>query len=302
MDAGGRPRRRHPDYARERVFERFYSLARPGSGRRSSGLGLPFVQEVARLHDGRASVDVREAAPWPACGCHRAGPAPATSHSLQIRHKPCSPQRSILQLQRGWTMKSLKMLLRFAIVGGLILLLLVPLTMIRGVINERSAYRDEAFSRVADSRAGAQQLVGPVRVVPWVERKQVELVDPLGVKKTEVQVTEGHWLQMPASLMLPRARSRTVQGAGVQLERPDEGDLRRRRLPGEGRPQLRPAVCRGWCIRCAWPGRYAEPARGWQAAAVAAGRWRGQRGGARPARTGGRFRCGSGRHAGCQHG
>jgi hypothetical protein len=43
-------------------------------------------------------------------------------------------------------MKSLKMLLRFAIVGGLILLLLVPLTMIRGVINERSAYRDEAFS------------------------------------------------------------------------------------------------------------------------------------------------------------
>ena len=52
-------------------------------------------------------------------------------------------------------MKSLKMLLRFAIVGGLILLLLVPLMMIRGVINERSQYRDEAFTRVADSRAGA---------------------------------------------------------------------------------------------------------------------------------------------------
>ena len=51
-------------------------------------------------------------------------------------------------------MKSLKMLLRFAIVGGLILLLLVPLMMIRGVINERSQYRDEAFTRVADSRAG----------------------------------------------------------------------------------------------------------------------------------------------------
>jgi len=49
-----------PDYARERVFERFYSLARPGSGRRSSGLGLPFVQEVARLHDGRASLDARD--------------------------------------------------------------------------------------------------------------------------------------------------------------------------------------------------------------------------------------------------
>ncbi len=56
------PRRRRDEIGDlgQRVFERFYSLARPGSGRRSSGLGLPFVQEVARLHDGRASVDVRE--------------------------------------------------------------------------------------------------------------------------------------------------------------------------------------------------------------------------------------------------
>ena len=41
-----------PDYAHERVFERFYSLARPTTGMRSSGLGLPFVREVARLHGG----------------------------------------------------------------------------------------------------------------------------------------------------------------------------------------------------------------------------------------------------------
>ena len=45
-----------PDYAEPRVFERFYSLPRPGSGARSSGLGLPFVQEVARLHGGQAAV------------------------------------------------------------------------------------------------------------------------------------------------------------------------------------------------------------------------------------------------------
>ncbi|KAF1055573.1 MAG: Sensor protein CreC [Stenotrophomonas maltophilia] len=49
-----------PDYARERVFERFYSLARPDSGQRSSGLGLPFVQEVARLHGGRAELLPRD--------------------------------------------------------------------------------------------------------------------------------------------------------------------------------------------------------------------------------------------------
>ena len=49
-----------PEYARERVFERFYSLPRPDGGSRSSGLGLPFVAQVAELHGGRASLDERE--------------------------------------------------------------------------------------------------------------------------------------------------------------------------------------------------------------------------------------------------
>jgi two-component system, OmpR family, sensor histidine kinase CreC len=41
-----------PAYARERIFERFYSLARPDTGRKGSGLGLTFVREVAALHRG----------------------------------------------------------------------------------------------------------------------------------------------------------------------------------------------------------------------------------------------------------
>ncbi len=49
-----------PDYALERIFERFYSLARPDTGLRSSGLGLPFVREVARLHGGSVSLRNRE--------------------------------------------------------------------------------------------------------------------------------------------------------------------------------------------------------------------------------------------------
>ena len=44
-----------PEYAHERLFERFYSLPRPDSPR-SSGLGLPFVREVAALHGGSATV------------------------------------------------------------------------------------------------------------------------------------------------------------------------------------------------------------------------------------------------------
>ena len=48
-----------PDYAKDKVFERFYSLERPENGRKSSGLGLAFVREVASLHQGKASITNR---------------------------------------------------------------------------------------------------------------------------------------------------------------------------------------------------------------------------------------------------
>ncbi|MDX1914873.1 MAG: two-component system sensor histidine kinase CreC [Methylophilus sp.] len=41
-----------PEYALDRVFEKFYSLRRPDSGQKSTGLGLPFVREIAHLHGG----------------------------------------------------------------------------------------------------------------------------------------------------------------------------------------------------------------------------------------------------------
>ncbi len=39
-----------PDYALPHLFERFYSLNRPNSQRKSTGLGLPFVKQVVQLH------------------------------------------------------------------------------------------------------------------------------------------------------------------------------------------------------------------------------------------------------------
>ena len=48
-----------PPYAQERVFERFYSLPRPSAGK-STGLGLPFVREVALLHGGTVEVGNHE--------------------------------------------------------------------------------------------------------------------------------------------------------------------------------------------------------------------------------------------------
>jgi two-component system, OmpR family, sensor histidine kinase CreC len=48
-----------PDYAFPRIFERFYSLNRPDTGKKSSGLGLSVVQEVMILHGGSVSLENR---------------------------------------------------------------------------------------------------------------------------------------------------------------------------------------------------------------------------------------------------
>jgi Signal transduction histidine kinase len=48
-----------PEYALARIFERFYSLPRE-NGIKSSGLGLAFVLEVARLHQGEITLHNRE--------------------------------------------------------------------------------------------------------------------------------------------------------------------------------------------------------------------------------------------------
>jgi two-component system sensor histidine kinase CreC len=41
-----------PDHYREKVFDKFFSLQRPDTGKKSTGLGLNFVREVATLHGG----------------------------------------------------------------------------------------------------------------------------------------------------------------------------------------------------------------------------------------------------------
>jgi len=48
-----------PGYAQDKVFEKFYSLARPHSKKKSTGLGLSFVKEIASLHRGKVELDNR---------------------------------------------------------------------------------------------------------------------------------------------------------------------------------------------------------------------------------------------------
>jgi two-component system sensor histidine kinase CreC len=48
-----------PDYALDKIFDKFFSLQRPDSGKKSTGLGLNFVKEVATLHNGDIKLENR---------------------------------------------------------------------------------------------------------------------------------------------------------------------------------------------------------------------------------------------------
>jgi two-component system sensor histidine kinase CreC len=48
-----------PDFATSKVFDKFFSLRRPDNGKKSTGLGLNFVKEVANLHNGEIKLENR---------------------------------------------------------------------------------------------------------------------------------------------------------------------------------------------------------------------------------------------------
>jgi inner membrane protein len=99
-------------------------------------------------------------------------------------------------------MKNMRLLFRFITVGGLVLLLLIPLAMIRGVIHERQMYRSQAVERIAQGTAGAQNMVGPLRVVPWSETREVDTVDALNRPQKKTETISGYLLQAPRSLTI----------------------------------------------------------------------------------------------------
>jgi two-component system sensor histidine kinase CreC len=46
-----------PDYAKDKIYDKFFSLPRPNTGKKSTGLGLNFVKEVAELHFGSIKLE-----------------------------------------------------------------------------------------------------------------------------------------------------------------------------------------------------------------------------------------------------
>lgn len=66
--------------------------------------------------------------------------------------------------------------LKAVVIGAIVLLLLVPLAMLRGLVSERAALREQAYARVAEGWGGNIVLGGPMLIVP-TQRTVVERVD-----------------------------------------------------------------------------------------------------------------------------
>jgi inner membrane protein len=138
-------------------------------------------------------------------------------------------------------------LLKAFIVGGVAIAFVVPLTMIWGVVKDRSRYRDTVTAEVARSTAQSQTLVGPLVVVHYRERV------PSAAKAGVEQIREGTEVLLPDSLSIhskvhvetrqrgiyrvPVFRSTTRLAAGFTLP-PGLGISEKRILVGEPRAEI----------------------------------------------------------------
>jgi inner membrane protein len=66
--------------------------------------------------------------------------------------------------------------LKAVLIGVIVLLLIVPLALLRGLVSERSALREQAYTRVAEGWGGNGVVGGPMLIVP-TQRKVVERID-----------------------------------------------------------------------------------------------------------------------------
>ena len=109
--------------------------------------------------------------------------------------------------ERGRKLRQAPMF-KLMVMGGLVLVLLIPLGMVGSLIAERQMRRSEAVQEVASTWGGAQRLSGPLLTVPYRRKVKDE--------KGKVTGTETLFAQfLPEALhvearILPERRSRGI--------------------------------------------------------------------------------------------
>lgn len=150
-------------------------------------------------------------------------------------------------------MKNMRLLLRFLTVGGLVLLLLIPLTMIRGTIQERTAYRSQAVQSIAQSYAGEQTVVGPVLIVPYTETVEVEEKNDKGavIRKVKRDGASGYWTYYAEAMdfagnMMPSTRRLGLHEVRVYELKGALSANFKARIPADADPNLPRKIGQPW--------------------------------------------------------
>lgn len=110
----------------------------------------------------------------------------------------------------------MRLMLKIMIVAGLSLAILIPLVLIRAVIQDREQHRAAAVARIASSEAGAQTFAAPVLVVPYIERVEVEQTDAQGRPAGRAwRDRSGTWTFFPKTMDMTGAMSPYVRRLGL---------------------------------------------------------------------------------------
>ncbi len=88
------------------------------------------------------------------------------------------------------------------VAGLLILAILIPLQMIQGTISERQGYHRQAVDSVEQSYAGAQTILGPMVVVPYVVEVDGSTTDEHGVPHPTTTRVGRQWTFFPRTLRI----------------------------------------------------------------------------------------------------
>lgn len=113
----------------------------------------------------------------------------------------------------------LSFILKALIVGFLMLLLMIPLSMIRGTISERQQYRHQAIESVERSYAGKLKFAGPVLIVPFWDVETIITKNEKGIESRHTETSTSFWISYPRTLDINGSMTPNIKELGIHKVR-----------------------------------------------------------------------------------
>lgn len=111
------------------------------------------------------------------------------------------------------------LLLKFLTIAGLMLLLLIPVSMINGSVNERQSYSQTVLQDIARSSSYSQTLVGPVMVIPYTKKETTWRYKDDEPRELVEQQIEGKLYFLPKTLKLDVSMETELRHRGIYSAR-----------------------------------------------------------------------------------